>query len=133
MVYSLLRLGFEDDPRVHQAIDWITDYQRFDDGIEDAPKGWPYDRFPRCWGRHTCHMGVVKVLKALAELPPERRSKKVRGIVETGAEHMLKHRIYRRSHDPSLVSIPEWLQFGFPRMVGTDALDIGGFAKAWIQ
>jgi hypothetical protein len=33
MVWSLIRLGYLDDPRVQRAIKWISDYQRFDDGI----------------------------------------------------------------------------------------------------
>ena len=42
MVYSLIRLGLLDDPRVRRAIDWITTCQRFDDGDGEAPTGWPY-------------------------------------------------------------------------------------------
>lgn len=126
MVFSLLRLGYKDDPMIQNAIGWITRYQRFDDGIPEAPRGWPYEKFPKCWGRHTCHMGVVKALKALAEIPPERRSQEVKVAIEKGAEHMLKHRICMRSHEPKLVSIPRWLQFGFPRMAETDALEVLG-------
>ena len=43
MLYSLIRCGYQDDPRVKKGIDWITKYQRFDDAIEKAPKGWPYN------------------------------------------------------------------------------------------
>ena len=44
MIFSLIRLGYLDDPRLREAIDWIAHYQRFDDGEGDAPKGPPYDR-----------------------------------------------------------------------------------------
>jgi hypothetical protein len=123
MVWSLIRLGYLDDQRVQRGISWITTYQRFDDGIEHAPSGWPY-MMSDCWGRHTCHMGVVKALKALAEIPFDRRSKDVRETVERGAEHMLKHNIHKRSHDLTRVSKPGWLRFGFPLMWNTDALEI---------
>ena len=63
---------------MRRAIDWITTYQRFDDADGDAPTGWPYDPWEMCWGRHTCHMGAIKALKALAEKPPERCSSQVR-------------------------------------------------------
>ena len=63
MIWALIRLGFLEDTRVQRGIDWIVTYQRFDDGIEEAAKGWPYDRFEICFGRHSCHMGVVKALK----------------------------------------------------------------------
>ncbi len=70
MVFSLIRLGLLDDPRVRRGIDWVTTRQRFDDGEGEAPTGGPYDRYTMCWGTHTCHMGVVKALKGLAEIPP---------------------------------------------------------------
>ena len=41
MVWSLIKLGFGDDPRVAKGIDWIVKFQRFDDGIAKAPKGGP--------------------------------------------------------------------------------------------
>lgn len=126
MVWSLIRLGYFEDPRVQRGINWITKYQRFDDGTEAAPKGWPYDKRERCWGRHTCHMGVVKALKALAEIPAEKRTSSAKNTIEKGAEHILRHRIYKRSHDLNQTSKPEWLQFGFPLMWKTDALEILG-------
>jgi prenyltransferase beta subunit len=77
MVFSLIRFGFIDDPAVKRAIEFITKYQRFDDGIAIPPKGWMYTRFPNCWGKHTCLMGVVKSLKALAEIPVGERTRAV--------------------------------------------------------
>lgn len=124
MVWSLTRFGYLKDPPVRQAIKWITDYQRFDDAIDEAPQGWPYDRFEMCWGKHTCHMGAVKALKALAEIPPAERSKDVKNTIGQGAEYLLKHHIHKRSHNLSRVSKPGWLRFGFPLMYQTDILEI---------
>ena len=124
MVWSLIRFGYLEDPRVRRGIDWITAFQRFDDGIEDPPKGWPYDRYEICWGKHTCHMGVVKALKALAEIPPDKRSADVRNTIGNGVEYMLAHHIHKRSHDLTRVSKPGWLRFGFPLMYQTDVLEI---------
>ncbi|MFB0504032.1 MAG: nitrogen fixation protein NifH [Candidatus Bathyarchaeia archaeon] len=124
MVWSLIRFGHLEDPRVRRGIDWITAYQRFDDGIEDSPKGWPYDRYEICWGKHTCHMGVVKALKALAEIPPDKRSADVGNTIGNGVEYMLAHHIHKRSHDLTRVSKTGWLRFGFPLMYQTDVLEI---------
>jgi hypothetical protein len=124
MVWSLIRFGYLDDPRVQRGVKWITTYQRFDDGIENAPKGWPYEKFEKCWGRHTCHMGVVKSMKALAEMPADKRSKEVKETIERGADHLLRHNIHKRSHDLTRVSKPAWLKFGFPLMWNTDVLEI---------
>jgi hypothetical protein len=126
MVWSLIRFGYLEDSRVQNGINWIVRYQRFDDGIEEAPKGWPYDKFEKCWGKHTCHMGVVKALKALAEIPTNKRSNDVKSTIEKAVQYVLKHHIHKRSHDLSRVSKPEWLRFGFPLMWNTDVLEILG-------
>jgi len=69
-------------------------------------------------------MGVVKALKALAEIPPGRRSKDVNRTIKKGAEYMLKHHVHKRSHDLGRVVKPEWRRFGFPLMWHTDALEV---------
>jgi hypothetical protein len=115
-----------DDPRVRRGIEWLTTYSRFDDGDGPAPTGRPYDGWEMCWGRHTCHMGAVKTLKALAEIPPPQRSAEVRRTLEQGSEFMLKHHIFKRSHDLARASKPSWKRFGFPLMYQTDVLEILG-------
>jgi hypothetical protein len=127
MVGSLIRLGYLDDPHVQQAIKWITSYQRFDDGTQEPLRGWPYGRLKAaCFGKHTCHMGAIKALKALSEIPEGKRSPDVENTIEKGVEYILKHHIYKRSHDLDQTAKPGWLKFGFPLMYQTDALEILG-------
>ncbi|MFA5365111.1 MAG: nitrogen fixation protein NifH [Candidatus Bathyarchaeia archaeon] len=126
MVWSLIKLGYLDDPRIEHAINWITKYQRFDDGLEQPPKGWPYDKATSCFGKHSCHMGVVKALKALAAIPAYRRSGGVQSVIENGAEYLLIHNVHKRSHDLTRLSKPSWVHFGFPLMYQTDVLEILG-------
>lgn len=127
MVWSLIRLGYLEDPRLHHGIEWITTYQRFDDGISEAPQGWPYDRLKAgCLGKHTCHMGAVKTLKALAEIPEKKRSVAVKQTIEKGVEYLLLHHVFKSSHNLNRVPKPGWLKFGFPLMYQTDALEIFG-------
>jgi len=124
MVYSFIRLGYLTDHRIQRGIQWITDYQRFDDGIENLPGGWPYDQFDACWGKHSCHMGIVKALKALAEIPIDQRNSEVKRTIERGVEYLLKHHIYKKSHDLSKIAKPGWLRLGFPLMYQDDILEI---------
>ena len=126
LVYSLIKFGYLKDERVQNSIKWITTYQRFDDGMKNTHKDWPYERLVVCWGKHSCHMGVVKALKALAEIPFNQRSKEVKNTIEEGVDYLLKHHIYKRSHDLGRVSKPGWLRFGFPLMYQTDVLEILG-------
>ena len=125
MVWSLLRLGYLENPRVQKGIEWITKYLRFDDAVEKGPSGWPYER-KTCWGKHTCHMGIVKSLKALAEIPPDKRTEPVKQTIESAVEHLLKHHIFKRSHDLTQVAKQSWLNFGFPLMWNTDVLEMLG-------
>ncbi len=124
MVFSLIRLGYLEDSRLQKGIDWITTYQRFDDRIDKPPKGWPYDITLGCWGRHTCSMGAIKALKALAEIPEQARSPEVKETLIQGAGYFLQHHVYKRSHNLEKVCKPGWLKFGFPLMYQTDALEI---------
>jgi len=126
MVFSLIRFGFLEDPRIRKAIDWIVKYQRFDDGVGSAPRGWIYDRYKQCWGKHTCTMGVVKTLKALAEIPPEKQSGAVSKTIEQGAEYLLKHHLYKQSHNLARVAKDYWTHFGFPLFWKTNALEMLG-------
>ena len=124
MIWSLIKLGYLNDKRVRKGIEWICKYQRIDDGISEIPKDWPYNRFEMCWGKHTCHMGVVKSLKALSAIPKEQRNVSEKEKIETLCEYMLIHRIYKRSHDLKSTSKPGWLKLGFPLMYQTDILEI---------
>ncbi len=122
LAWALERFGFGEDPRVQKAVEWIVRYQRMDDGEGPAPRGWPYQREP-CYGRHTCAMGIVKTVKALAEIPPGRRTPDVRRFLDEAAEYLLKHRVYKRSHDPSTPGKPFWTKLGFPTMWRFDTLE----------
>lgn len=124
MVFSLVRLGCLEDPRVQQAINWITIWQRADDGIEKPPKGDMYQRYEMCWGRHSCHMGVAKALKALTAIPPDRRSQAVNDKLDELCAYFIKHHLYKKSHHLDEVSRPGWLKLGFPLMYQTDILDL---------
>ena len=127
MIWSLIRLGYLEDSRLQQGIAWITTYQRFDDGISEIPRGWPYDRLKTgCLGKHTCHMGAVKTIKALAEIPEKQRSNAVRQTLKNGVEYLLLHHVFKSSHNLNRVPKPGWLKFGFPLMYQTDALEILG-------
>ena len=125
LVWSMLRFGYQDDPRVMKGVEWIATYQRADDGT-DPPKEWPYAKYEACWGRHTCMMGVVKGLKALAEVPAEKRTPQINAKIAELAEFLLEHHLFKRSHDLEIVAKDSWTRFGFPRFWATDTLEMLG-------
>lgn len=124
MAWCLLRFGYGDDPRLRKGLGWITRFMRFDDGDGSPPNVPPYDRFKECWGGHTCHMGVVKALKALSAVPEGERTREIADTIQKAVEFLLIHHIYKRSRALNKVSKPGWLRFGFPLMYQTDALEI---------
>jgi hypothetical protein len=124
VVWSLLQFGYRGDERVERGIEWLTRFLRYDDGDSAPPRNWPYRRLEMCYGRHSCFMGVVKGLKALAAIPADRRSTRVSNTIDAGVEFLLRHHVYKRSHNLSKVSRPGWTRFGFPRMYQTDVLEI---------
>jgi hypothetical protein len=71
-------------------------------------------------------MGAVKSLKALAEIPPETRTKAVNDTIKNGAEYLLIHRLYKSSRDPSVVAKRFWVNFGFPTLWKVHALEMLG-------
>lgn len=128
MLWSLIKFGYLEDSRIQKGINWIVDYQRFNDGLEHAPDEWPYNvgskKGEACWGKHTCHMCVVKNLKALAEIPPNKRSDGMKEIINKAVEYILNHHIYKQSHNLDAVAKQEWMHFGFPLMWKIDALEV---------
>ncbi len=126
MIWSLIKLGYLNDDRVINGIGWICKYQRSDDNHYKVPKDWPYDRYEMCWGKHTCHMGVVKSLKALSAILKEQRNKAVKEKITILSEYILIHHIYKKSHDLKSISKPGWVKLGFPLMYQTDILEILG-------
>ena len=124
MVWILIHFGYLDDPRLQKAINWLTRYTRFNDGVEDNPQTPPYDRYEMCWGKHTCFMGVIKALKGLCAVPQEKRTRDISDTINKAVEFLLVHSIFKRSQDLSKISKPGWLKLSFPLMYQTDVLEI---------
>ena len=90
VVWSLIRLGMLRDPRVqarHRVAHDLHALRRRPDRRGTHRLALRPFLFGDVLGRvHTCHMGAVKALKALAEIPPERRSTpEVRRTLDEGA------------------------------------------------
>jgi hypothetical protein len=124
MVYSMIKLGYLEDTRVQKSIDWIVNFQRFDDGeyINNLPN--EINHLKACFSTHSCFMGVVKCLKALAQIPESKKSVLVKKKIKDLSEFLLKHHLYKKSSDLSKISKPGWTKFGFPLMYQTDVLEI---------
>ncbi len=128
MVWCLLKFDYWNDFHLQKGIEWITTYQRLDDGECRAPKGFPYQN-EHCWGKHTCMIGVVKALRALVEITPALRIASVQQTINRSIDYLLLHQLFRRSHAPSMIANDDWLKLGFPHMANTDILEMLALLK----
>lgn len=124
MTWALIKLGHLNDKRVQASIDWIVKNQRADDGDKPTLSEWEYENRVACFSSHTCLMGIVKSLKALAAIPEKQRSDAVKTKVDELVEFILIHHIFKQSHDLKKESKPGWKRLGFPLMYQTDILEI---------
>ena len=123
LLWCFYTLGLGSDPRVQRGLDWLVRNLRLNDGELLDPPAPAYARLEICWGAHTCHMGVVKALKAYAAVPPAQRTERLNAAADRAAQFILLHRVDRRSHNLNRLSKPGWRQFGFPLMYQTDTLE----------
>ncbi|MFQ6043376.1 MAG: nitrogen fixation protein NifH [Candidatus Poribacteria bacterium] len=127
MLWSYIRFGYFDDPRVQENLEWVLEHARFDDGEVLDPPEWMIRENRMgghgCWGRHSCIRGVGPTLQALSEIPRCKRTKKVRSVLNNGIEFVLKHHVYKKSHNLKKPMNQRMIQLGFPSFGSGDMLD----------
>jgi len=116
VVSALLRLGYDGDPRVWRAIDWLA-------GIQTPDGGWlcPYWK-AHVRDRHSCFSGTLCALEAFSEIPESRRTQAWQEAAARGAEFLLMHHLYRADHHDWKVIKPDWLRLSFPFFWGYSTL-----------
>jgi len=108
MAAALIRLGYENDPRLQRALNWLIMVQN-DDG------GWlcPYWS-AHAQDRHGCFYGTIGPLEAFSEVSPRKRTHATQRAIEHGAEFLLMHRLFKADHHNYSIINKSWLRFGFP-------------------
>lgn len=129
LIWGFIKAGLLADERIQHGADWLARNQFLQDGEETGevsklPARSGKNLFEKCWGKHTCMMGVVKSLKALTEFPIEERTEMMNQAVRDGAEFLLKHRLIYQSHNWNKIANPDYLLFNFPLFWRTDALEM---------
>jgi hypothetical protein len=124
MTWAMLRMGYPLTGKLESAVDWMVRIPRFIDGDSPAPVGEEYKHRQNCWGKHTCISGIVKILKALAEIPEEERTLQINKVIQDISEFLLKHHLYKKSHNLTEVSKKRWPLLGFPWLWDTDVLEM---------
>ena len=114
---DLLRLMFwydvADDPRTHKLLDWLL-------SIQHEEGGWP------CISKvktHSCLWATAAVVRAFRDFPSEWVTPQVEESRRRAVELFLESRIYHHHKEWGKPS-PRWFQFGFPKHVDTDILEV---------
>ncbi len=133
---SLLDLGFEADPRLHEALELMARFVT-GDGVATADEKGELPRYYRsgicgpgfCCSandRLPCAWGALKILRALVRVPPEARTEAMRSALQVSVDFFY-------SVDPATADYPagysdkpsrSWFRFGFPLFYVSDVLQI---------
>ena len=73
---------------------------------------------------NTCIRGVVPILRAFHELSKSENTPAVQRIIDQGKEFLLKHHLYKRSHDLKKVINPRLTKLTFPNFYYPDFLQM---------
>ncbi len=103
-----MRIGYEDDPRVKKALEWLIKIQNMDGG-------WlcPYWR-THIKDKHGCFYGTICPMEAFSEVKNHSIKTKAEKAIAEGAEFLLMHRLFKADHHGYRVINPHWLQLAFP-------------------
>ncbi len=120
MARALLRLGFEDDPRVRKTLDWIV--------RTSHPKGGWACRFSTGGPAPSRTLDAWEGLGAFAAYPRSKWSASMQDCVERSAEYFLERELHRQGdrYEP-------WYRFHWPvhyyydLLVGLDCLTALGY------
>ncbi|MFH1330529.1 MAG: nitrogen fixation protein NifH [Actinomycetota bacterium] len=127
LLRALLGFGHFDDPRVRGAVDWAA-RTILGEGVERWYAVTPGPGFACGVNENLpCAWGAVKELRALASIPPRRRTARVRRAIATGVEFLF-------SRDPADADYPmgwgntrpssSWFKLGFPSGYVADVLQV---------
>ena len=124
LLHALLRLGYADDPRVQGALDWQTQAITGEGNIRYYKSGTAGPGFICAVNLgQPCGWGATKAMRALAAVPPNRRTPAIQRAIQAGAEFLL-------SRDPAIADYPytervssTWFKFGFPLSYSSDVLE----------
>ncbi len=118
---AALLLGHMDHPLTQAAINFLEE-------THEDKGGWHcsvYSGDPAKVRPPNCYMGGIKALGAISLIPPDKRSKKSRAIVNQETETCLENHVHFYRVDPKgRPAIKRaWLKFAFPRYWRSDALE----------
>jgi hypothetical protein len=124
LLSGLIRLGYLDDPRVQQALEWQARAITGDEPRQYDQSGTSGPDFACAINlKQPCGWGATKALKALLAVPPERRTPTVQRALERGAHFLLRYDLAQAAYPYTGRVSPTWFKLGFPLSYWSDVLE----------
>ena len=125
LLRALVDFGYLDDPRVRGALNWTVEAVLGAGKPEYRKSGTSGPMFA-CGvnGGLSCAWGAVKALRALAAVPPRRRSRAMRSAIDAGLEFLLQHDLARADFPTATTVSRRWFRYGFPASYSADVLEL---------
>jgi hypothetical protein len=123
LLAAMIGFGFLEDERVRRSVDWqarsITG-EGFDGYSRSGTTGPGFGCVVNAG--LPCAWGGVKALRALARVPPRRRTAPVRRAIAAGSDFLLSGDLAAAGYPAAFGVSPLWFRFGFPSGYVADVL-----------
>lgn len=125
LIWALLQLGYEGDPRLYGPLDWLALSVVGDPSIRFY--GWGTSGLGFACGVNygqPCAWGAAKAMRALLAVPPARRSVAVTQAINVGVEFLLSRNPADADYPYSDKVSSTWFKLGFPLSYWSDVLEV---------
>ncbi|KAA3643277.1 MAG: nitrogen fixation protein NifH [Chloroflexi bacterium] len=123
-LYALLQLGYANDPRVQEALDWQVRAIVGEGELRYYKSGTAGPGFMCAYNQgQPCAWGATKAMKALSAVPPDQRTAGIRRAIETGADFLLSRDLTVADYPNTDHISTTWFRFGFPLSYRCDVLE----------
>jgi hypothetical protein len=124
LLAALIRLGWLEDPRVQQALEWQAHAITGEAPIQYTQHGTSGPEFACQINEHQpCGWGATKAMKALLAVPPGQRTPIVRHALERGARFLLSYDLAQAAYPYTGRVSASWFKLGFPLSYWSDVLE----------
>jgi hypothetical protein len=124
LLHALIRLGWLNDPRVQQALDWQARAITGEGPIQYYQSGTSGPDFAcAANAKMSCGWGATKAMKALVAVPPQQRSPLVQRALARGATFLLRYDLAKADYPFTEKVSSAWFKLGFPLSYWSDVLE----------
>jgi hypothetical protein len=124
LLYGLICLGYINDPRAQQALDWQAHAITGEDSFQYYQSGTNGPDFACASNeKQPCAWGATKAVKALAAVPPQHCTPAIQRAIERGAQFLMRYDLAKADYPYSVKISSAWFKLGFPLSYWSDALE----------